>query len=76
MTPRQRECLTFIEGFWAEHGYSPSHDEIAKGIGSCQRGHVTNRLTTGLAEQGLITLQYHKKRSIRLTGKCPCCGRG
>jgi len=75
MTPRQRDCLNFIETFWNEHGFSPSHNEIATGIGSCQRGHVTDRLVKGLERQGLIRTEYRKGRSIRLTGACPCCGR-
>ncbi|CAN5601495.1 hypothetical protein BH23PAT1_BH23PAT1_5080 [soil metagenome] len=31
-TKKQRELLTFIQGFVAEHGYSPSYREIMKAL--------------------------------------------
>jgi len=34
MTYRQRETYDFIRGFWQEHGFSPTYQEIATAIGS------------------------------------------
>ena len=41
LTRRQREVMDFIAGFLQEHGYSPSFQEIARGLGlsSLATGH-------------------------------------
>ena len=48
---KQRELLTFIEQFIAQHGYGPSYREIMRGIGyksvSTVAIHVNNLITKG-----------------------------
>lgn len=48
---KQRELLTFIERFIAEHGYGPSYREVMRGIGyksvSTVAIHVNNLITKG-----------------------------
>jgi repressor LexA len=55
-TKKQRELLTFIEGFISEHGYSPSYREIMAGAG------YTSVATVALHVNNLITRGHLKKR--------------
>jgi len=55
-TKKQRELLTFIESFIAEHGYSPSYREIMAGTG------YTSVATVALHVNNLITRGHLKKR--------------
>ena len=78
MTPRQRQCLDFIETYWSEYGYAPSHDEILDGINAGSKS-VIARLIRGLQTQGRVTFVPYKARSVRPIDrpaklKCPRCG--
>lgn len=55
-TKKQRELLTFIESFIAEHGYSPSYREIMKGAD------YTSVATVALHVNNLIKRGHLKKR--------------
>lgn len=55
-TKKQRELLTFIEGFINEHGYSPSYREI---MGGLQYNSVA---TVALHVNGLINRGHLRKR--------------
>lgn len=55
-TKKQKELLTFIEAFIAEHGYSPSYREIMK---SCN---YTSVATVALHVNNLIKRGHLKKR--------------
>lgn len=55
-TKKQRELLTYIEAFIAEHGYSPSYREIMKGLG------YTSVATVALHVNSLIKRGHIKKR--------------
>lgn len=55
-TKKQRELLTFIEGFIAEHGYSPSYREIMQGT------NYTSVATVALHVNNLIKRGHLKKR--------------
>lgn len=55
-TKKQRELLTFIEAFIAEHGYSPSYREIMAGAS------YTSVATVALHVNNLITRGHLKKR--------------
>lgn len=50
-TKKQRELLTFIENFIAQHGYSPSYREIMKGLNynsvATVALHVNNLISRG-----------------------------
>jgi repressor LexA len=55
-TKKQRELLTFIEKFIAEHGYSPSYREIMSGL------NYTSVATVSLHVNSLIKRGHLKKR--------------
>jgi SOS-response transcriptional repressor LexA len=55
-TKRQKELLTFIEDFIAEHGYSPSYREIMAGTGH------TSVATVSLHVNNLIKRGHLRKR--------------
>lgn len=55
-TKKQRELLTFIEGFITEHGYSPSYREIMTGL------NYTSVATVSLHVNSLIKRGHLKKR--------------
>lgn len=55
-TKKQRELLTFIETFIAEHGYSPSYREIMTGQG------YTSVASVALHVNSLIKRGHLKKR--------------
>ncbi|MEO5627747.1 MAG: hypothetical protein ABIQ89_02565 [Candidatus Saccharimonadales bacterium] len=55
-TKKQKELLTFIEAFIAEHGYSPSYREIMKSL------NYTSVATVALHVNNLIKRGHLKKR--------------
>jgi SOS-response transcriptional repressor LexA len=55
-TKKQRELLTFIEAFIAEHGYSPSYREIMKGL------NYSSIATVALHVNNLIKRGHLQKR--------------
>ena len=55
-TKKQKELLTFIEGFIAEHGYSPSYREIMNGL------NYTSVATVSLHVGNLIKRGHLRKR--------------
>ena len=75
MTPDQHKVLGLIADHIATEGVSPSYDEIAKAAGYKSKGQV-HAMVERLVSEGVIDRTPSKARSIRLTGKCPTCGRG
>ena len=63
VTRRQKEVLDFIAGFVERHGYSPSFEEIARGLSlkslATVHKHVTNLQTKGVLQRG-----HNRSRSI------------
>ena len=63
MTRRQKEVLDFIGSFVERQGYSPSFEEIAKGLHlkslATVHKHVTNLQTKGILQRG-----HNRSRSI------------
>ena len=55
-TKKQRELLSFIEAFIAEHGYSPSYREIMQGL------QYTSVATVALHVNNLIKRGHLQKR--------------
>lgn len=55
-TKKQKELLTYLETFIAEHGYSPSYREIMNGVG------YTSVATVALHINNLIKRGHVKKR--------------
>ncbi|MDX2175440.1 MAG: transcriptional repressor LexA [Candidatus Sumerlaeia bacterium] len=65
VTKRQREIYEFIRVFIEEHQYSPSLEEIARGMDLSSLATVHKHLTN-LAEKGLITRHWNRGRGIEL----------
>jgi len=63
-TPRQTQILTFVRDYTHKNGYSPTYDEIAAEFG-ISKVTVFEHLTI-LEEQGLISRDRHKARSLQL----------
>ncbi len=63
VTRRQKEVLDFISGFVDRHGYSPSFEEIARGLSlkslATVHKHVSNLQTKGILQRG-----HNRSRSI------------
>lgn len=64
LTQRQKEALDAIKAFWAEHGYAPSYDIIARNIGAKSKSSVF-RLIKSLEDGGYITKRSYRARSVR-----------
>lgn len=60
------DVLTFVGRYVAEHGYSPTIREIAKGVGVTSYGGVMSSMKS-LREQGLITFVNGQARTVRPT---------
>ncbi len=63
ITRRQKEVIDFISSFVQRNGYSPSYEEIARGLGlkslATVHKHVTN-----LQAKGLIARAHNRSRSL------------
>jgi len=72
ITRRQKMVYDFIREFHRRTGYSPSIDEIAKGVGLRSRATVHKHLTN-LVERGLLRRRPNRARSLELVepGKAP-----
>lgn len=66
LTPKQMATLNWLRGHFAEHGTSPTLDEIQRGLGASSRTSVLRRLLA-LQARGYITRQRGVHRSIKLT---------
>ncbi|MBX3729175.1 MAG: transcriptional repressor LexA [Candidatus Sumerlaeia bacterium] len=65
LTRRQREVFEFITNFIETHGYSPSLEEVAKGLDLSSLATVHKHLTN-LAEKGLIRRHWNRGRGIEI----------
>ena len=63
ITKRQREIYDFIARFVAEHGYSPSFEEIGEGTGLSSLATV-HKHVTNLEKKALLKRDYNRSRSI------------
>ncbi len=63
VTRRQKEVLDFVGSFVERHGYSPSFEEIARGLNlkslATVHKHITNLQTKGVLQRG-----HNRSRSI------------
>ncbi len=62
VTRRQKQILDFLTGYRAQHGYSPSIEEIRDHLGLSAVSTVHRHLENMVAE-GLITREKHRTRS-------------
>lgn len=63
VTRRQKEVLDFLESFVAHNGYSPSFEEIARGMGLKSLATVHKHITN-LEKKGLLDRVHNRSRSI------------
>lgn len=66
-TKKQRELLTFIERFIAEHGYSPSYREIMNGLNYTSVATVALHVNN-LVKRGHLRKRDHSARSLEVAG--------
>ena len=70
ITRRQKEVLDFISSFTQRNGYSPSYEEIARGLDlrslATVHKHVTN-----LHNKGLLQRAHNRSRSIDVLPPAP-----
>jgi repressor LexA len=83
VTRRQKEVLDFISGFVQRNGYSPSFEEIARGLDLKSLATVHKHITN-LQNKGLLQRAHNRSRSIdvmparsktRTTERLPLMGR-
>lgn len=65
LTKRQREVLDFLSDFIRRNGYSPSLEEICKGLGLSSLATVHVHLRN-LEEKGFIRHAWNRSRSIEI----------
>src|SRR6201987_1615420 len=65
ITRKQRDVYDFISRFVQKNGYSPSFDEIGKGLDLSSLATVHKHITN-LEKKGLLTRDYNRSRSIDL----------
>jgi repressor LexA len=63
VTRRQKEVLDFLESFVLRNGYSPSFEEIARGMGLKSLATVHKHITN-LEKKGLLDRVHNRSRSI------------
>jgi repressor LexA len=63
ITRRQKEVLDFLSGFTHKHGYSPSYEEIAHGLGLTSLATV-HKHVTNLQNKGMLQRAHNRSRSI------------
>jgi repressor LexA len=68
MTHRQIQTLRFISEWIRDHGFSPSLQEIAKGLGGKSVSTV-HGLVEALQNRGLVSRLYGMSRSLEVTEK-------
>lgn len=66
-TKKQRELLTYIEGFIKEHGYSPSYREIMNGLNYNSVATVALHVNN-LIKRGHLRKRDHSARSLEVVG--------
>lgn len=64
MTPLQRQLYDFIRGYWAEHGFAPSYEIMAVGIGLKSKSGI-HRMIHSMAQGGFIEIRQSRYRSVR-----------
>ena len=65
VTRRQKEILDFLETFVTRNGYSPSFEEIARGM-SLKSLATVHKHITNLEKKGLLDRVHNRSRSIEV----------
>src|SRR5271165_705794 len=68
VTKRQKQVLDFVAAFIEESGYSPSYEEIAKGLNLASLATVHKHISI-LETKNYLKRGFNQSRSIELTAK-------
>jgi repressor LexA len=68
VTPKQKLTLEFIKAYMEIKGYAPSYRNIAEGLSIKSKSNV-HRLVHALRKQGLLDLDPHRIRSLKVVDK-------
>src|SRR6185295_12596946 len=68
VTKRQKQVLDFVAGFVDDNGYSPSYEEIARGLGLASLATVHKHISTLEAKQ-YLKRGFNQSRSLDLGPK-------
>lgn len=63
LTRRQSDTLAFIREHLGRHGFAPTYDEIAAGLGMRGKGHVAE-MVRALVERGYVVKLRNRARSL------------
>jgi repressor LexA len=66
LTARQKQVLDFIADFIDDKGYSPSYEEMARGLSLASLATV-HKHVTALEERGYLKRAYNQSRSLDVT---------
>ncbi len=66
LTRTQWDLLTFLVGYIDQHGYSPSFQEMADGIGMTSKSGVA-RIVANLEARGVVTRDAGRHRSLMVS---------
>jgi repressor LexA len=66
LTRRQKEVMDFLSEFIAKHGYSPSYEEIASGLGLASLATV-HKHVQALESKQYIRRNYNHSRSLEIS---------
>lgn len=65
LTRKQHELVLYLHRYLAEHGVSPSFEEMKEALGLRSKSGI-HRLITGLVERGFIKRLQHRARAIEV----------
>src|SRR4051794_22997624 len=68
LTKRQKEVVEFIAGFVGQNGYSPSYDEIARGLGLASLATVHKHICA-LETKSYLKRGFNQSRSLEVGPK-------
>ena len=68
LTRRQKEVLDFIASYQVENGYSPSYEEIARGLSLASLATVHKHIQT-LETKSYLKRGFNRSRSLELGPK-------
>jgi repressor LexA len=68
VTLRQKLVLEFVAKYCAEHGHSPSYQEIGDAVGIASKSGV-KRLVDALVERGRLETMPRRARSLVVVGE-------
>ena len=68
LTRRQKELMDFLVGFIRQHGYSPSYEEIASGLGLASLATVHKHIQA-LETKQYVKRNYNHSRSLEVSQK-------